>query len=438
MKKLLEDCFDCRRGEHVFTAAMSVCFFLVISTFWILKPIKKTVFIAQFDQSGVMLLSWHLSASQAELIAKILNMVVAFGAVVLFTWFARRFHRQTLIHIFSTFFIVCFAAFSLMMTRPSDAAAWSFYLLGDLFSTLMVATFFAFLNDSVSSGAAKRLYGLVGFGGVLGGVVGSTFVGVWIDAVSTMAWLWTCMGATVGIMVSAEIAGRFPLREPSPAPADPVVPARADNPAIEGARLVFRSRYLLAIVAIVGLYEIASTITDFMFTTTVTHYLSGADIGRQFSRVFAITNWVSMLVQLFLTSLVMTKLGLVTALMILPLALLSGSMAFLMFPILWVGSLLNTSDNGFSYSINQSAKEVLYVPTTRQEKYQAKAFIDMFVQRVAKSAAVVVSLGVSTAFAGFESVRWLAVINAAIVVAWLFAARYAGRAFHAKTDHADG
>jgi len=263
-------------------------------------------------------------------------------------------------------------------------------------------------------------------------------VGVWIDTVSMVAWLWTCVAATIGIMVSAEIAGRVALRKPSPEPDDHVVPARADHPAVAGARLVLRSRYLLAIVAIVGLYEIASTITDFMFTTTVTHYLSGADIGRQFSRVFAITNWVSMFVQLFLTSLVMTKFGLVTALMILPLALLSGSMAFLMFPVLWVGSLLNTSDNGFSYSINQSAKEVLYVPTTREEKYQAKAFIDMFVQRVAKSAAVVVSLVVSTVFAGFESVRWLALINSAIVIAWLFAARYAGRSFHAKTDAVDG
>jgi ATP/ADP translocase len=214
-------------------------------------------------------------------------MVVAFGAVVVFTWLSRRFQRQWLMHIFGAFFLVCFAAFSLVMTRPTDTGAWSFYLLGDLFSTLMVTTFFAFLNDSVSSDEAKRLYGIVGFGGVVGGVVGSTFVGVWI-------------------------------------------------------------------------------------------------------------------------------------------------------PVLWVGSLLNTSDNAFSYSINQSAKEVLYVPTTREQKYRAKAFIDMFVQRFAKSVAVVVSLVVSTLFAEFESVRWLAIINASVVIMWLIAARYAGRAFHTKADRTDG
>lgn len=429
-------CLDCRPGERVFSAVMSVCFFFVIATFWVLKPIKKTAFIAQFDVSGVNVLSWHLSASEAELVAKILNMVVAFVAVVVFSALAGRFQRQQLVHIFGAFFIVCFVAYSAVLAQPSDSTVWTFYLFGDLFSTLMVATFFAFLNDSVSSDAAKRLYGIIGMGGVVGGVAGSTFVSVWVDQVSPAVWLWICVGTTLGIMIAAEVAGRPAPRElraasqMSTAPA----PAPAGNAAVEGARLVFRSKYLLAIVAIVGLYELASTITDFMFTTTVTHYLSGPDIGRQFARVFALTNWVSMLVQLFLTSLVMTRLGLGAALMVLPAALLTGSAAFLMVPALSVGSLLNTADNGFSYSINQSAKEALYVPATRDEKYKAKAFIDMFVQRTAKAIAVVISLGVSLWLTDFASVRWLALANVPIIALWFVAVRYAGRAFQLRSE----
>ncbi|MEO8682447.1 MAG: hypothetical protein ABI665_25590, partial [Vicinamibacterales bacterium] len=107
---MFKTCLDCRAGERVFSAAMSTCFFLVISTFWILKPLKKTAFIGQFDEAGVNLLSWHVSASEAELVAKILNMVVAFAAVVVFTWLARRYQRQWLVHIFSVFFIACFIA----------------------------------------------------------------------------------------------------------------------------------------------------------------------------------------------------------------------------------------------------------------------------------------------------------------------------------------
>jgi AAA family ATP:ADP antiporter len=99
-------------------------------------------------------------------------------------------------------------------------------------------------------------------------------------------------------------------------------------------------------------------------------------------------------------------------------------------PILWVGSALNTIDNAFSYSINQSAKEALYVPTTKDEKYKAKAFIDMFVQRAAKAVAVGVSLLITTTFSDFSSIRWLSLFTVGVVALWIVAARYAGRHFN--------
>ena len=193
--------------------------------------------------------------------------------------------------------------------------------------------------------------------------------------------------------------------------------------------MVFSSRYLLSIVAIVGLYEIISTILDFQFSFTVAHFLDGPDIGRHFALVFTITNWVSLLVQVFLTGFIMTRFGLAVALLVLPFTVALGSSAFLLFPVLWVGSLLNTADNGFSYSINQSAKEALYVPTSAAEKYRAKAFIDMFVQRFAKAIAVLISLGITFAFTDFSSLRYLGIITLALLVVWVIAARYAGREF---------
>jgi len=125
----------------------------------------------------------------------------------------------------------------------------------------------------------------------------------------------------------------------------------------------------------------------------------------------------------------MTRFGVGTALLVLPIAALGGSAGFFLFPALWTGSFLNTADNAFSYSINQSAKEALYVPTTHEEKYKAKAFIDMFVQRFAKSIAVGISLVLTTFFASFSAIRWLSLVVAAILVVWILAARYAGRKF---------
>jgi AAA family ATP:ADP antiporter len=129
----------------------------------------------------------------------------------------------------------------------------------------------------------------------------------------------------------------------------------------------------------------------------------------------------------------MTYFGVGTALLVLPAAAMTGSGAFLIYPSLWTGSALNTADNAFSYSINQSAKEVLYVPTTRDEKYKAKAFIDMFVVRTAKAVAVLVGLGMGVVFKDFDSIRWISVITLTLLVAWAAAALYAGRKFRELT-----
>lgn len=432
---------DIRREELPLALLMFTYFFLVITSFWILKPIKKSLFIEHYDATGFTLGTWVMTAAQAELLAKVLNMVVAAVAVTVFTWLARKLARQQLTIVFSLFFVVSYLGYMATIARPGDATVWTFYLFGDLFSTLMVATFFAFLNDSVTPEKAKRLYGLVGLGGVAGGVFGTTVLRTFIDHVDNVGWLAICAGIAVAIIVVAWAAGRIVDRqqtaEPGPVAAsteEEPPPVPAGNPAIEGAKLVFRSPYLLSIVGIVGLYEIVSTVMDYQFSATIAHYLDGPAIGRQFSTQFAITNVVSLLVQMFVTSFVMTRFGIGIALLILPIAALGGSAAFMALPILWVGSFLNTADNGFSYSVNQSAKEALYVPTSRDEKYKAKAFIDMFVQRLAKAIAVGVSLAMAAFFAEFESLRWLSLFTIAIVVLWIFAARYAGRKFDELSD----
>jgi len=427
---------DIRKGEVAQSLLMFSYFFLVITSFWILKPVKKALFITHYHEAGFYLGAWQLTGAQAELLAKLLNMGVAYVAATVFAWLSNRFIRQQLTVIFGGFFILCYIGFSSQLDHPTGPIVWSFYLFGDLFSTLMVAAFFVFLNDIVTPDQAKRTYGLVGLGGVLGGVIGSTTVRGWIGRLETSAWMMVCLVLALLTIVIAIAVGKIAssrgrvdsaVKEPRTPSKD--LKATSTNPAIEGATLVFRSRYLLAIVGIVGIYEMVSTIMDYQFTETVSHFLVGDAIGQQFATVYSITNIAAMLVQLFLTGYIMKQHGVKIALSVLPVAALFGSVAFMAVPILWIGSLLNTADNAFSYSINQSAKESLYVPTTQKEKYAAKAFIDMFVQRVAKAVAVFLSLGITAIAYEFNAVRWLSLLTVILTCLWLLVARYAGRRF---------
>lgn len=438
MNNLFKSIMNIRKEELPLSFLMFFYFFLVIVSFWILKPIKKGVFIEHYDQTGFNLLGWKMLASQAELLAKALNMAVAFLAVVVFTWLARRIRRHQLTFVFSIFIMLMYVVYSMLLSQPSDWTVWTFYLFGDLYSTLMVATFFAFLNDSVTPFAAKRLYGLIVLGGVGGGAFGSLVLNTWIEKVPPSNWMWICLAVALVILLLAVRAGKIVAKNPPDFQHSFASGQKAGekktNLLLEGGKLVFKSRYLVAIVAIVGLYEIVSTTVDFQFSFTVAHFLDGAKILVHFARIYMITNFVALFVQLFLTSFIMTRFGVKTALLVLPFMIALTSIGFFALPVLWVGSRLNTADNGFSYSINQSAKEVLYTITTRKERYMAKAFIDMFVQRFAKALAIGVGLAASAIFAAFSTIRWLSLFNVAVVVLWIVSVRYAGNRFKEVTE----
>jgi ATP:ADP antiporter, AAA family len=204
----------------------------------------------------------------------------------------------------------------------------------------------------------------------------------------------------------------------------------AFSAAIEGARLVAASRYLLAIVIIMASYELASQVMDFQFKLR-TETLEGVTNTQAFmANVYFFANLLSVVVQFFLVSLIMRKFGITAALLVLPLAILGSSTAFILVPTLLVSSLLVISDNGLNYSIQQTARESLYVVTSRDEKYKARAFTNMLVQRVAKGVGIFGILGLR--FVGTEA-RWLSLITITVVAAMILASIYAGRQFAARS-----
>ena len=425
--------FELRDGEFAPTLLMSTYFFLVITVFWMLKPIKKSTFLGFYRGQKIQLSLGPLAASldgpQAELMAKVLNMIVAGLATVAFVWLARRYRREWLTYVLGSSFVLGFASFSYAVDAPSELAVWAFYLFGDLFNMLMVAAFFAYLNDSVSPSVARRIYAFVVLGGVLGGVFGSTVVKACISTLPTSSWLWIAAGTSAAIMGIAFIVSHLglPRRETSSNPEVVIVANVSTGRA--GARVVASSPYLSAIAGMVAIYEIVSTVMDYQFSATLSHYLTGEAIGEQLASVFLVTNVASLLIQLLLTRFVMQQLGIRAALSVLPFVIVVVAGGFALMPLLWVGSSLSIADNALNYSMNQSARESLYVPTG-SAKYQAKAFIDIFVQRAAKAVGVVLSLAMSVWIRDdMTAVRYLSLVVVGLAFVWLMVARYAGTRF---------
>ena len=427
---------DIRKGELEPAVLFFLFWFFVIVVFQALRPLKKGLFVE------------HLGAN-VELYAKLSNIGVAILAVVAFTALYNRFGSRRLIPALCGFFVVALLGFAGALGSggaPSALLNWSFYLFGDAWSTVWVTTFWAYLTELTRTEQSKRLYGLIGAGGVIGGLMANFAVWQYIEDSGIGILLTGAAGVTIVIgliMLRLEALagrpgtaiGRQHARVPSAR--EPKVPSRTENAALDGARLVIASKYLLAIAMITFLYEINSQILDYQYSTAA-EAVEGAEVTQAFfGRVGTIVGALSVITQLFFVSFILRRFGITTALLVLPAAMAAASGLYFATPMLTTAALLTIADNSFSYSINQTARETLFVPTSDDVKYKARAFINMLIQRIGKGAAILMALG----FAAIADlpIRYLSLLALFVVVIWVGFAWYAGRRFDALTaEDAEG
>ena len=430
IREIFRDQFtDVRRREWLPTLLMSAFFFLIIGIFWVLKPLKRGVIINYFGDAPVSFFGLTFGGAEAEQIGKFLNVIAAYLVVIAFTWLAVRVARHWMVAIFAAGCAAAFVSYAYLLQGPfGQLTAWSFYVFGDMFNTVMVVLFWAFTDDLWTADQAKRTYGLVGLGGTLGGFLGASVVSSTVEESGRSPLLLWCVVPMVLVVVIAFLVQR--LRGPDGVRVRTGAAASwTDTPAaVEGAKLVFASPYLLAIAGIIGTYELVSNIVDFQLASTVEAMIPD-DLGKDafFALVGQITGVGSIVVQLLLTSFVMKRWGLKVALSFLPVAVAVSSLGFLILPTLALAAAMSASDNTLNYSINQSAREALYTPTDPDTTYKAKAFIDMFVQRFGKVVSVVLNLALVALLAG--NVRWLSMVTLAMAVVWFLLVRYVGVCF---------
>ncbi|MCP5112296.1 MAG: hypothetical protein GY953_15840, partial [bacterium] len=153
----------------------------------------------------------------------------------------------------------------------------------------------------------------------------------------------------------------------------------------------------------------------------------GAYIGRFYGDFFGVANVVSLGLQLFLVSRIIKYIGVRVALMILPVIAFAGYALAAFLPVLGIIRWSKTAENATDYSLMNTLKGVLFLPTTREEKYKAKQAIDTLFMRAGDVlSALLVFVGVT--WLGF-AVREFALVNLGLVVVWLIIALRIGAEF---------
>lgn len=416
------------RGERLHTLGMCAFFFLVIAAFWVQKPIRTSRFLT-------------VVGSESLPLVKLGTALVVLPVVLLYSTAAARYRRERLVYLCVALFAAGSLTFWWLFTHAGAGATWSSYVYFfyvDIFNSVMVALFWSFANDLTAPELARRSYGVIGAGGIIGGVVGSAVTGWSVERIGAANLLLVCVALLVAVAAIARLLARgYTGGDVAPATGRSAASLRE---AVAGARLTVTSRYLTAVALVVIAYEIVSNIVDYQFNTMVAvRYHDEAAIAAFLGRFSTASNIASLVVQLALTTWILRQWGPRIGLLILPIVLGLGSAGFLTMPVFAAIAATFFSDAALGYSLNQTSKEVLYTPTDEATKYQAKAFIDMFLMRLAKGLSALLIMGSTVWWLPRtpEAVHWLGLVSVAVVLAWVAAAFAAGRSFARQVDPAD-
>jgi AAA family ATP:ADP antiporter len=425
--RLLNLTGDVRRGEGVTALLLSLNVFLILMAYYVLKPVREALILGE----GSAAQKTYLAVGEVFLLALI---VPIYGRLV------RRLDRRRLINTVTGFFVVCLLVFY-ALGHTGARLGIAFFLWISIFNMMIVAQFWSYANDLYSRDEGERLFPIVGFGASLGAVIGASVAGRFITRLGVFEPM--LLGAAL-LIIEVILTNYIDWRARAVARHPVSIHDASAEPANGGAfGLVVRTRYLLVIALMLMLHNTVKTTGEFLLGRTVqesaVRQVGAGDpqavkrtIGGFYSNFYATVNIAGLLLQLFVVSRVVKKFGVPVAVLVLPTVSLVTYGVIGLAPFLAAVFGAKVAENATDYSLNNTVRNMLFLPCTTEQKYSAKQAIDSFFVRLGDvGAAAMVFVGTTWLTLGIAS---FAILNAALVLVWLALAWRAGHEYRELTE----
>jgi AAA family ATP:ADP antiporter len=409
LERFLKIFGEVRAGEGITMVLMFFNILFLLGAFYILKTVREPLILLE----GGAELKSYASAFQA---------VFLIAYVPLYGWVASRLPRQMLLRVVILFFVACIVAFVFAITAEVPHVGFAFFIWLGIFSVSLIAQFWSYANDIYTEEQGKRLFAVIAVGATTGAPIGAAIASRLFKAgVETTVMLQIAGGLLVVHLLLYRFIG-MRVRGRDQNKVKKVPPLSKGN----GFAMVMKSRYLLLIAALLVVLNIVNTTGEYILGSSVVEHAKAHAgegdgtveeyIGSFYGTFFFWVNIVTILIQALLVSRIVKYLGMAGALFILPVISL-GAYSMVAFGAGFVlFRALKGAENSTDYSLMNTTKQMLWLPTSIGEKYKAKQAIDTFFVR----AGDVISAGL--VFAGTTwlglSLAGFGVANVLFVVLW--------------------
>jgi len=378
------------RDEVLKFGLLGLMFGFIIGAYWGLRPIKDGIFaeIVGFDYQPM---------------AKWVSLVIVSTLVVIYGKLIDTFPRHRVFYILTIAYFIAAMVFWWALAHPVYGlpncapspyrmVGWMWYVFVESYGSLIVAMFWGFTTDITSDESGRRGFPLIALFGQMGNIFGPLFMrakylgfvnsapiaaiaGVLTLATALLMWVF------MKVVPKSQFVGYGQVHH--------VAEKHDEEPGfLEGLKLLVTKSYLLGIFAIISIYEVIITIIDFQFKSAAKHaFPVEVDYSEYLANYAVATGILATVCVLLGINSIQRMMGITAALVLVPLLVAVGVVMVWINPtsletLFWVMVI----GKAINYALNSPTQKQLYIPTSKDTKYKAQAWIEMFGSRGSKAA----------------------------------------------------
>ena len=362
------------KNEKIILLRAFLFFFFVLASWYALRPVRNELAV----QGGIYNLPWLLMGVMLAML--IINPI--------YSWLVSRINQNRLILYIYSFFILNLILFLILWTfAGEDGRIWTgraFYIWANVYSFFVVSIFWVTMINFFSHTDSKKFFGIISAGGSLRAFFGSTVARYFSTeicgntSISDLGPMSLIVFSIFSLLFAIFFSRTFKPRALDMNNS----PKELGGSSFEAIQNIIKDPAIRNI----GLYVILFTMlmtTSWMISLGIVEEWSKDPCERTgfFARIEQIVTPLTLLMQLFLASYILRRVGSLAVLSIYGVLFAIAFMAYAFYPTITTVMMVVISLRIFEYGLNKPTRESIYTKLKQQDRYKSTVFIDTFLAR---------------------------------------------------------
>ena len=387
LQRILRRLVEVRQEESGAVLLMFSYSFLAMTAYNMVQPITRSKFISAHGAENLP----YVVLASIVLIALLMQFYSKLGRLMPGRWIIP-VTQAVMVGLLVLFWTLYADPATQSDARPVETSAFqgwvatALYWFGQIYAILLITQFWTLANLIFDPRQAKRLFGFIGAGSSLGGLVGGSLPAFFVQT----------LGSRHLLLVSAVVLGCCTLVVIAIVSRARGVDLRGLETASEekgvgtqqALRMLRESKHLQIIAVVIGLTSIGAGLVDQQLNMATEAFKGRNQIDAMtavLGQVRVYVSGIGFLIQMFLTTRIQRFLGVGFALMLLPLGFGVMAVIILLNAALWAPMFARVMDQSLRYTVDKTSREILFLPLPDAIKNKAKPFVDVTADRFARA-----------------------------------------------------